>query len=208
MSSFHCSSVLLHVHQTFEDFDSLEDVLACFYEALRLFPAAYIAFREAERDTAIKLLRNDGSSTMETMTIKKGTMLILDWIGMSYDPTVFPDPERFDPYRWTKSKNPSEDPTPTTEATHAGEVSISAASSSLDGFPGFSFGPRTCLGHKFAKVEAVAFLTLVLREWRVEVTLEEGETREAWRKRVLDPTFNTTMKFGQPVPIKLVRRSL
>jgi len=47
----------------------------------------------------------------------------------------------------------------------------------LDAFAGFSFGPRTCLGHKFAKVEAVCFLTLLLRDWRVETALEPGETR-------------------------------
>ena len=69
---------------------------------------------------------------------------------------------------------------------------------------GFSWGPRTCLGHKFAKVEAVAFLTMILREWRVEVDLK-GESKESWRERVLAPKFGGALMFGE-VPLKLVRR--
>ena len=77
--------------------------------------------------------------------------------------------------------------------------------SSMDGFIGFSFGARTCLGHKFAKVEAVCFLTNLLREWRVEVILEKGETMEMWKERVLTPKFIFTLSFGE-VPMRLVRR--
>lgn len=84
-------------------------------------------------------------------------------------------------------------------------VSASSASS-LDGFIGFSFGPRTCLGHKFAKVEAVCFLTNLLREWKVEVVLREGETIEGWKERILTPQFGVTLTLGQ-VPVRLVRRN-
>ena len=74
----------------------------------------------------------------------------------------------------------------------------------LEGFLGFSYGPRTCLGHKFAKVEAVAFLTMVLRQWRVDIDLK-GESREAWKRRVFNPSFTVALSLGE-VPLKLVRR--
>ena len=89
----------------------------------------------------------------------------------------------------------------------APEPTSASAVSSLDGFIGFSFGPRTCLGHKFAKVEAVCFLTNLLREWKVEIALKEGETVEEWKERVLVPRFVVTLTLGD-VPVKLVRREL
>ena len=88
----------------------------------------------------------------------------------------------------------------------APEPTSASAVSSLDGFIGFSFGPRTCLGHKFAKVEAVCFLTNLLREWKVEVVLRDGETIEGWKERILTPQFGVTLTLGQ-VPVRLVRRN-
>jgi cytochrome P450 len=122
-----------------------------------------------------------------------------------YNPDVFPNPEDFRPSRWTKLSTTSEKQK-LNETGEAPEPTTSSLASSIDGFMGFSFGPRTCLGHKFAKVEAVCFLTNVLREWRVEVVLAEGETMAEWKERVLKPRFEVTLNFGE-VPIRLVRRS-
>ena len=66
-------------------------------------------------------------------------------------------------------------------------------------------GPRACIGRKFGSVEAVCWLTALLRDWRVEIVLESGETREGWRERVLQAELITTLAVG-PVPIRLVRR--
>jgi len=193
---------------TLEDFDALEDVLACFYETLRVITPAYVSFREAKSDCVVSLPRTDNPSVVQDIPLKKGTMVILDWVGLSYNPQVFPDPEKYDPWRWTRSKKSERAATAgVTKATQADEVSATSGMSSFDGFPYFSFGPRTCLGHKFAKVEAVCFLTLLLRDWRVEVKLEPGQTKEAWREKWLDPTFGITMKLGKNIPVKLVRRA-
>lgn len=88
----------------------------------------------------------------------------------------------------------------------AGEVSGSSSMSSMTGFIGFSIGPRTCIGHKFAKVEAVSIITHVIREWRVEPSKKSGETDIEWRKRILSaPEINVTLAF-KDVPLKFSKR--
>ena len=67
-------------------------------------------------------------------------------------------------------------------------------------------GPRACIGRKFATVEATAFLTLMLRKWRVEAKLEAGETVEDWKKRVLTVRQMATLAI-RDVPARFIRRS-
>ncbi|THH08156.1 hypothetical protein EW145_g2891 [Phellinidium pouzarii] len=171
---------------TFEDFDNLDGVLACFIEGSRLYPGAYLVVRRASKDTALDLPRRDNAEIVERIPVKEGTTLILDISSMNYDSDTFPDPEAFTPRRWSKS--------------------ASLPTSMLDGFIGFSYGPRVCIGHKFAKVEGVAFLTLLLRDWRIEAVMNDGESRGDWRRRVLTPNFGQALLIGE-VPLKLVRRT-
>ena len=119
-----------------------------------------------------------------------------------YDPILFPEPESFNPRRWSSTKRSGA--APTNKATEAEELTGNSPAATFEGFVGFSWGPRTCLGHKFAKVETVAFLTMVLREWKVVVDLN-GESTESWRARVLAPSFGQALLIGE-VPLKLVRR--
>lgn len=67
-------------------------------------------------------------------------------------------------------------------------------------------GQRACLGRKFGMTEAIAFLTLLLREWRVEPLLSGGESREEWRKRVLDAELVVTLGVVN-MPIRFVKRN-
>ena len=107
----------------------------------------------------------------------------------------FSDPYKFDPFRWTSSSNHFKD-------------NFDTPSDILS----FSIGPRSCLGRKFASVEAVAFLTNILREWKVEVMgLRDGETKEMWRERVMDrPKMAIELTFGDEegrVPLRIVKRA-
>lgn len=121
-----------------------------------------------------------------------------------YDPQTFAEPESFKPWRWSKTKTAEGEST--AKAEQASEVSSSNAATALEGFTGFSFGPRTCLGHKFAKIEAVSFLTHLIKDWKIEPDLRSGETTQDWRKRVLDPGFGMTLMLHK-VSVKLVRRN-
>ena len=55
-------------------------------------------------------------------------------------------------------------------------------------------------------VEAVCWLTALLRDWRVDVVLDEGETREQWRERVLQAKMVMTLTVNS-VPVRLLRRT-
>ena len=67
-------------------------------------------------------------------------------------------------------------------------------------------GPRACIGRKFATTEAVCWLTMLLRDFKVEVPLLPDETAEAARNRILQAQLVMTLQVD-PVPIRLVRRS-
>ena len=124
---------------------------------------------------------------------------------LAYDAETYPDPYSFKPERWLSDEG-NEKKTSITRDMDAGEISGGSSMNSLNGFIGFSIGPRTCIGHKFAKVEAVALLTNLIREWRVEPVKEPGETNAEWRKRYLSsPKFKVTMTFGD-VPLRFFRR--
>lgn len=64
-----------------------------------------------------------------------------------------------------------------------------------------------CIGHKFALTESVCWLTMLLREWRVEPIFKPGETKEEWRRRVMDARFVLTLGIAE-VPVRFVRRKM
>lgn len=59
-----------------------------------------------------------------------------------------------------------------------------------EAFLGFSAGPRSCLGQKYAQIEAVAVLTTILRNYEillqedVDGTAPRGESLEDKRERI------------------------
>lgn len=72
-------------------------------------------------------------------------------------------------------------------------------------------GPRACIGRKFAATEAVAFLTMLLRDWAVEPLLgikkgsQEQETIDEWKNRVLEAKLVLTLGISY-VPVRFTRR--
>lgn len=71
----------------------------------------------------------------------------------------------------------------------------------------FGIGPRACLARKFALTEVVLVLTMLLRDWKVSVRLERGESMEQWRLRIMNFSL-IGLGFGiQPAPLVLTRRT-
>jgi len=80
--------------------------------------------------------------------VDQGSICIVSPYVMHRDPRWFPDPERFDPERWT------------TEAR--------------DSRPKFSYfpfggGARVCIGERFAWMEGVLILTALAQRWRLRL---------------------------------------
>ena len=146
---------------------------------LSCLASAYLLIRKAMSDTVLKLPRTDNPNVIDELPIPKGTDIVLDFVGMGahlpqclsliayelhtgYDPQTFPDPESFKPWRWSKAKTRDMAAEPTQTERQASEVSPSSSATAPEGFIGSSFG------HKFAKIEAVYFLTHLVRELKIE----------------------------------------
>ncbi|KZO91296.1 cytochrome P450 [Calocera viscosa TUFC12733] len=164
---------------TFDDYGSLKPVLDCIMESLRLLPIAPIILREAKENTILTI-----PERTKPLVVPKGTMLVGDLTGLNYDPDKYPDPERFDPSRWS-----------------------SKSELTMEDYIAFGLGIHACLGRKFALHEMVCFLTLLVRGWQIQPILKDGETDEGWRKRVMEDNMHVGISTGpRVVPVTLIRR--
>lgn len=123
---------------------TLDDVPALAYtrnvieEAIRLYPPAYVIDRAVASDLEIERYR-----------IPAGSTIFLSPYLTHRDPRWYPDPERFDPDRWTPEAR--------------------SARPKFSYFP-FGAGPRVCIGEQFAWTEAVLVLARLAQSWHAELT--------------------------------------
>ncbi|MFD9327962.1 cytochrome P450 [Streptomyces sp. NPDC060065] len=105
-------------------------IQALVHETLRLYPSAWILPRHATED-----------DTLAGYAVEAGTDILVCPYLTHRDPELWPDPEHFDPRRFT---------TPDGRPTHPGAY-----------FP-FGIGPRACLGLQFALRESTVLLEHLL----------------------------------------------
>ncbi|VVC41020.1 Cytochrome P450, E-class, group I,Cytochrome P450,Cytochrome P450, conserved site [Cinara cedri] len=117
------------------DLNYLDMVLA---ETLRKYPPTFALFRKASRDYHVG---ND------SLTIEKGQQIIIPTLSLHYDANYFPNPEVFDPERFS-----CEQKTKRQRGTY---------------FP-FGDGPRICIGKSFAELEMKLALVEILTKFEVE----------------------------------------
>ena len=106
-------------------------------ESMRLYPPAWTLGRLAVEDYEAG-----------GYLIPKGSLVLASQYVMQRDQRYFPDPERFDPERWTPEAK--------------------AARPQFSYFP-FGGGPRRCIGESFAWTEAVLLLASLARRWRMSL---------------------------------------
>ncbi|XP_049496060.1 cytochrome P450 4F3-like [Panthera uncia] len=125
-----------------DDLAQLPFLTMCIKESLRLHPPVTVVSRCCTQDVVLP----DGR------VIPKGVVCLVSIFGTHHNPSVWPDPEVYNPFRF--------DPENIKER------------SSLAFIP-FSAGPRNCIGQTFALTEIKVVLALTLLRFRVLPDKEE-----------------------------------
>jgi len=141
-----------HIDEVFKDKESLdiEDLNKLIYlkniiqETLRITPVGHFLHRLCAKDTEINGVK-----------IYKGTYLTANFYAVQHDPSLWKDPDVFNPDRWL-------------EATVDSKTAFA--------FLPFSAGPRNCIGQKFAMQEMLVTLATILHKFDVEQNKEKKVT--------------------------------
>jgi cytochrome P450 len=142
------------------DVQKLDYTTKVFTESMRMYPPAWVLPRETIRDTRIGQYR-----------IPSGSQLIVSQYVNHHDPKFFPEPEEFEPERWT-----------------------SEFKKSLPKFAYYPFGggPRSCVGEPFAWMEGVLLLATISRKWRLRHV--KGHKVEMLPRITLRPRYGMKMR--------------
>ncbi|KAK7093858.1 hypothetical protein V1264_007543 [Littorina saxatilis] len=117
------------------DLPKLEYVSCCIKETLRLYPPAPGIVRILTKDV-----------TMDGVEVPSGTRVGVLLILMHRNPEIFPDPDQFQPDRFTKANSQARDPF---------------------AFAPFSAGPRNCIGQNFANNEMKVLASKILHKFHL-----------------------------------------
>jgi cytochrome P450 len=106
-------------------------------ETMRLLPPAYTIGRAAKEDCQIG----------QFQVPRDTTLFLSQWV-VHHDERWYPDPQRFEPNRWTDE--------------------LRSARPKYAYFP-FGGGPRGCIGNTFAMMEATLLIAEIARRWRLNL---------------------------------------
>ncbi|XP_047632682.1 cytochrome P450 4F6-like [Phacochoerus africanus] len=125
-----------------DDLAQLPFLTMCIKESLRLHPPVTIISRCCAQDVVLP----DGR------VIPKGNICVISIFGIHHNPSVWPDPEVYNPFRFDPESPQKRSPL---------------------AFIPFSAGPRNCIGQTFAMTEMKVVLALTLLCFRVLPDEEE-----------------------------------
>ena len=125
------------------DLPRLPYTLQVIKESMRLYPPAWtLNIRRAAADT-----------TLGGHAIRRGDLIWIAPFAMHRRPAYFPDPERFDPDRWTPER----------------EKALPRYA-----YMPFGGGPRVCIGNGFAMMEAQLIVAAVARRFRLRLAPDQA----------------------------------
>ena len=158
-------SVLGDAMLSFSDVPKFEFANQVILEALRLYPPFWMVDRVAVADDQVS-----------NLAIPRGSMVIVFIHGVHHAQRFWPDPESFDPARFTKANEKLHTP-----FTH---------------LP-FGAGPRGCIGGNYAVLQILMILSELLRRYDPQLT--PGQTIEPRPMVILRPKHGIRMNFVKTV---------
>lgn len=124
-------------YEAYQDMTYLRQVLD---ETLRKYPPVQAVTRRAVQPYKFK-----GSN----LTLEKGITVIISTIGLGRDPEHYPDPDRFDPERFTLENKAARNPYV---------------------YLPFGDGPRNCIGMRFGLMQSSIGLVKILKDYTVRIS--------------------------------------
>lgn len=149
-----------------EDVQRLTYATAVVSEVLRIYPSEALLTRCAAEDDRLP----------SGVRVRRGEEVMVSPRVFQHDPRYFPDPERFDPERFT------------------GEPTWPA-----DTFIPFGMGPRICIGEFFARLEMTLAISFIAAHWRIAPPTGPRPVLE------MPNLFSTQPYFGH-LMLRLIRR--
>jgi cytochrome P450 len=154
------NSVLNGRLPTFEDIPQLRYTEMVLAESMRLFPPGWAISRLSVED-----------HTIDGYRIPAGSVCIVSPYTMHRKPEYWPEPERFDPERWTPEAREQ-------RPRHSY-------------FP-FGAGPRICIGERFAWMEGILLIAKIAQRWQLR--LEPGHKVEHQAQITLRTRYGMRMQ--------------
>jgi len=159
---------------TAADYPALKYAYMAFAETMRLYPPVWVIGRSCGPE------RYD----FHGFTIPAGAILIAPQIVVHRDPRFWPDPEKFDPLRFSPEDKSSD-----------GKPANGKARPRFAYYP-FGAGSRQCIGEGLAWMEGVFVLATIFRTWKVRPA--PGAPEEL----PMSPMISLRPKRGVPVVIE------
>jgi cytochrome P450 len=156
-------SVLGGAPLSYSDVPKFEFAAQVIQEALRLYPPFWMVDRMALSDDRVGHL-----------AIPRGSTVVVFIYGVHHSPQYWPNPESFDPERFSKANEKLRTP-----FTH---------------LP-FGAGPRGCIGGNYATLQILMILSVLLRKY--DFQLASGQAIEARPMVILRPKHGIRMTFTE-----------
>jgi cytochrome P450 len=154
--------VLGNRRATANDLGALPYTRMVLSEVMRLYPPAYAIGRKALEDYRVR-----------DVVIPRGALAIVSPLVTHRDARWFPEPERFDPERWT--------------------ADAQASRPKFSYFP-FGGGTRMCIGDQFAWTEGMLLIATLAQRWRAELS--------AGQRVAMRPMITLRTKYGMRMVLR------